>query len=124
MSFAVLQSDFKGYGGHIDDDDAKIHSYGLRFEVVLKEANETIPGKSILAHIIKNIKNNKKYTELLDIHDIFNNIVHPELSGIHPEDFPKRFCFQTAGPEEKLFGLKIRSTISYNTLKPRLCDER
>jgi hypothetical protein len=76
MSFSVLESDFEGYGGTLDDVDTKVHNYGLRFEVVLKEAQETIPGKSILVHIIKSIKTNKKYTELLDIHDVYGNIVH------------------------------------------------
>jgi hypothetical protein len=122
MSYSVLESDFEGNEDNFEDGDTIVYHYGLKFEVVLKEDHETIPGKSILAHIIKNIKNNKKYTELLDILDAFDNIGHPELRGITPEQFPQNFKFETIGPNGRklLFGLKIRSTIPYKTLKQRL----
>ena len=98
MSHPVLESDFEGYGVNIDDGDTKVYHYGLKFEVVLKEEQEMIPGKLILVHIIKNIKNNKKYSELIDILDVSDNIVHPELKGITPEQFPKYFRVETTGP--------------------------
>lgn len=117
----ILESQFEQVAGDIDAGEVPHYAYDVKFSIVMKERLETIPGKAFLTKTMKALKNTIKHGEVLELFDVDNTQVEPDLSDVHAEDIGNKFCVEIGGRDSKIFmfGAKIQSTVSYAVLKQR-----
>ena len=110
----ILESPFEAVAG-----DVPHREYDLKISIVMKVAFATIPGKDLLATTLKILHDTAKHGEVLEISDINNNQVKPDLSGIDSKDIEQNFCVEIGGATNQLFmfGVKIQSSMPYPVLK-------
>ena len=117
----ILESKFEDVAGAIDAGDVLQHEYDLKFQIVLKAAQKTIPGKKFLVTTLKIIQETTNRGEILELFDTNDNQIQPDLVGIDARDMKKMFCVEIGGTKNQLFmfGVKIQSTVPYSVLKER-----
>jgi hypothetical protein len=118
----ILESQFEQVAGEIDAGEVLHYDYDVRFNVVMKERLETVPGKAYLTTILKTLKSVVKPGEVLELFDIETNQVQPDLSTVDAEELGSRFCVELGGKDGRvfMFGLKIQATIPYFVFKQRI----
>lgn len=117
----ILESQFEQVAGEIDSGEVIQYDYDVRFNILMKERLETIPGKAFLTTVLKIIKNVAKPGEVLELFDIDMNQVQPDLATVASEEIENKFCVELGGKDGKvfMFGLRIQSTIPYFVFKQR-----
>jgi hypothetical protein len=118
----ILESQFEQVASDIDSGEVPHYDYDVRFNIVMKERLETVPGKAFLTTVLKTLKTVVKPGEVLELFDIDNNQVQPDLSTVHADEIGNRFCVEIGGKDGKvfMFGLKIQSTVPYPVFKQRV----
>jgi hypothetical protein len=118
----VLESRFEQVAEAIEAGEVLHYEYDLKFDIVLKEAGQTVHGKPLLDNTIHILKQASRVHELIEFFDINGTQFDPEQ--LHGSDAKLRdmFCVEMGGPESKIFmfGLKIQTTIAYSNLKDRI----
>ena len=118
----ILESQFEEVADAIDAGEVLHHEYDLKINILMKVALATIPGKEFLATTLKILHESAKHGEVIEIFDINNNQVKPDLTDIDPKDIEQTFCVEVGGRGNQIFmfGMKIQSTMPYSALKARV----
>ena len=109
----ILESQFEEVADAIDAGEVLHHEYDLKINILMKVALATIPGKEFLATTLKILHESAKHGEVIEIFDINNNQVKPDLTDIDPKDIEQKFCVEVGGRGNQIFmfGMKIQSTM-------------
>ena len=101
------------------------HVYDIKFEVVLKEASETVPGKASLIKAMSTLKNVKRKKEKIDFFDTNGMQISPDLRGIEDDEIEGRFCMEIGGLGKSIlfFACTVQSLIVYHHLKSRTLNK-
>ena len=105
MPPTIPESDFETMEGHMEATNNNKYVYDIKFEVVLKEELETVPGKASLLKSLRTIKNIKRRQEKIDFYDTSGLQISPDLLGIEEREIERRFCVETDKTIEACFSL-------------------
>lgn len=117
----ILESKFEHVADNIDADEVPHYEFDLKISIVLKTALKKIPGKKFLTNTFSTLQGAAKKGEVLEIFDVNNHQIKPDLSGIEADAIEKNFCVEVTEKEVQVFsfGAKIQSTMPFSTLKER-----
>jgi hypothetical protein len=118
----VLESLFEQVADAIDTGEVSHYEYYLKFDVVLKEAAQTVHGKPYLDNTLNLLQQAARPNELIKFFDVDGNQFHPDSLNGNNDKLGVMFSAEMGGPESKIFmfGFKIQTTIAYSTLKDRI----
>jgi hypothetical protein len=117
-----LESEFVGTGSTSGKNNDSIYIHDIKFEVVLKDEADSIPGKLILLQILKNIRDTKPKDERLDFLDVKSVPIHHKLHGIPTEDLTEQFCIENGGINNEILylGFRIKTTTPFPAIQKRV----
>ena len=125
MPPTIPESDFEAMDGNYEPSNSKKYVYDIKFEVVMKEGTETVPGKASLVKALTTIKLAKRKNEKIDFFDTNGIQVSPDLRGIEQDDIEGRFCIELGGINNNhlFFACTIQTNIAFAVLKGRTLDD-
>jgi len=125
MPPTIPESDFEAMDDNMEATNSDIYVYDIKFEVVLKEELETVPGKASLLKSLRAIKNIKRQQEKIDFYDTSGVQISPDLIGIEEKEIGRRFCVETGGMNNRslFFACTIHTTITFAEIKGRTIKE-
>jgi hypothetical protein len=121
----IPESKFEAMEGNIDPSNDKKYVYDIKFEVVLKEAIGTIPGKASLIKSLMTIKNAKRKKEKIDFSILTASKSVQTSKESNMTILRGRFCMEIGGSEDNnlFFACKIQMNITFSTIKGRTINE-
>ena len=121
MPPTIPESDFEAMEDIMEAPNNDKYVYDIKFEVVLKEELETVPGKASLLKSLRTIKNIKRRQEKIDFYDTSGLQISPDLLGIEEREIERRFCVETGGQNNRslFFACTIHTNITFSEIKGR-----
>ena len=125
MPPTIPESDFEAMEDIMEAPNNDKYVYDIKFEVVLKEELETIPGKASLLKSLRTIKKIKRQQEKIDFYDTSGLQISPDLLGIDEKEIGRRFCVETGGMNNRslFFACTIHTNITFAEIKGRTIKE-
>ena len=125
MPPTIPESDFETMEGNMEATNIDKYVYDIKFEVVLKEELETVPGKASLLKSLRTIKKIKRQQEKIDFFDTSGLQISPDLLGINEKEIGRRFCVETGGLNNRslFFACTIHTNITFAEIKGRTIKE-
>ena len=125
MPPTIPESDFETMEGNMEATNTDKYVYDIKFEVVLKEELETVPGKASLLKSLRTIKKIKRQQEKIDFFDTSGLQISPDLLGINEKEIGRRFCVETGGLNNRslFFACTIHTNITFAEIKGRTIKE-
>jgi len=107
-----------------DTSTNPVTTFGVRFEILLENPEETVQGKPILTQILQTLKNTQKNENTIEFLDV-NLLPFPhDLEGVANEELSDKLSFEITGNNGQflVFGMYIRSNMTLPEIKDQVFE--